>query len=57
MVIMDSDMIAQQASPEQTWCLILCLAIVWSSPLYDISVCHLQLSLGGYHTDSYLYIW
>ncbi len=54
MVIMDSDMITRQVSLGHT-CLILSLVSVWSSLLYDMSVCPLlhwqQLSL-GYHADS-----
>ncbi len=41
---MDSDMIVQQVSLEQTWCLILSLASVRGSPLDDMSVCLLLTS-------------
>ncbi len=44
MVIMDSDMIVRQVSLGQTWCLILSLVSVWSSPLCDMSVCPLLTS-------------
>ncbi len=44
MVRTDSDMIARQVSLGHTWCLILCLVSVWSSPLYDMSVCPLLIS-------------
>ncbi len=36
MVIMDSDMIVRHVSLGQTWCLILSLVSVWSSPLCHI---------------------
>ncbi len=39
MVIAYSHMVVWQVSPEQTWCLILCLMNVWSSALYDMSAC------------------
>ncbi len=41
-VIMDSYMIKRQVSLGHTWCLILSLLSVWSSPLYDMSVCLLM---------------
>ncbi len=41
MVIVDSDVVVRQVSLGQTWCLILSLVSVWSSPLYDMSVCPL----------------
>ncbi len=44
MVIMDSDMIIQQVSLRQTWCLILSLVSVWNSPFCDMSVCPLLTS-------------
>ncbi len=37
-------MIAQQVSLGHTWCLILSLVSVWSSPLYNMSVCLLLTS-------------
>ncbi len=54
MVRMHSDMIAQPVSLGHTWCLILSLVSVWSSPLYDMSVCPLLTSATalGYHADS-----
>ncbi len=51
-LVVISDMVVRQVSPGQTWCLILSLVIVWSSPLYVMPVCPLPtlatLSL-GYH--------
>ncbi len=44
MVIVDSDMVVQQVSPAQMWRLILSLVSVCSSPMYDMSVCHLLTS-------------
>ncbi len=44
MVIVDSDMVVRQVSPGHTGCLILGLVSVWSSPLYDMSVCPLLTS-------------
>ncbi len=38
MVIMNSDMMVQQVPLGQTWCIILSLVSVWSSPLCDMSV-------------------
>ncbi len=55
MVRMDSDMVTRQVSLGHTWCLILSLLSVWSSPLYDMSVWPLLTSATGsvgYHADA-----
>ncbi len=55
LTIMDSDMMARQVTLRYTWCLILSSVSVWSSPLYDMSVCpllHRQQLFLGYHADS-----
>ncbi len=46
MVIMDSDMIVRQVSQGHTWCLILSLVSISSSPLCAMTVCPL-LTLGN----------
>ncbi len=38
MVIVDFDAFVQQVLPGQTWCFMLCLLSVWSSPLYAMSL-------------------
>ncbi len=43
-VIVDFDMNIRQVSLGQTWCLILSLVSVWSSPSYDMPVCPLLTS-------------
>ncbi len=40
-------MVQRQVSPRHTWCLLLCLVSVWSSPLYDTGRYHNRL-LSGY---------
>ncbi len=44
-VIVDFDIIIRHVSLGQTWCLILSLVNVWSSPLCDMSVCPLLTSV------------
>ncbi len=44
MVISDSDMVIQQASPGQTWCLKPGLVSVWSSPWHRMSICLFKTS-------------